>query len=264
MSTSAIAEGVHSVLGPSSSARWLNCLGSTQLIKLLDVANEESEYSAYGTVAHTVSDWCRKQDCSAVRFLGKTFTIGGIGVVVDDEMVRIVNDFCEYVNTLPGFPMYETMVRYTDYVPNGFGTMDDARIQDGLCYVTDFKTGKGIVVHAEDNSQLKLYSVGLYHDYKHLWHFDRFILTIHQTSRNYISTWETNLTELLRWAQTEVRWRAKKALSGKGQLTAGPWCQKALCPLRKTCETHLAWKAEQARAEVNMAAEFNNLDVEEA
>jgi hypothetical protein len=253
-----VVEQAHSPLGPSSSERWLNCFGSTEAIK--GVPNEESEYSTYGTAAHTVSEWCRQQGCSAKRFLGRTLKVGAFNVVVDAEMVRIVDDFCEYVNTLPGYPMYETLVHYTDYVPNGFGTMDDARIQDGLCYVTDFKTGKGIVVSAENNSQLKLYALGLYHDYKHLWQFNRFVLTIHQTRRNYIDVWEISLTDLLRWAQTDVRWRAKKALSGKGELNGGPWCQKGFCPLRKTCEAHLAWKAAELQAEIDVAKEFENLD----
>lgn len=233
MTQTVITEMLHSELGPSASERWLNCPGS--VLPARKVTGHDSIFAAEGNAAHELSEWCRVQGVDASTFRGQVLKVGKFEFTVDQEMIDGVNEFVEYCDQWPGEALYEATVHYTDWVDNGFGTLDDARLQDHVCRVTDLKYGKGVQVFANDNSQLKLYALGLYQDYRHLYLFDKFILTIHQPRLNHVDTFEISLAELLRWADEVVRPIAKLALQPGAPIVAGDHCM--FCPLRAVCKT---------------------------
>jgi hypothetical protein len=241
----------HSPLGPSASERWLNCSGSVLLTK--DMPNPDSRYAAEGNAAHTLSEWCRVQQVDASIFRGQILKVDNYEFEVNQEFIDGVNDFCEYVEQLPGIPMYEVRVHYDAWVPAGFGTMDDGRLGEKLAYVTDLKFGKGVQVWAEDNPQLKLYALGLYHDYRWLYEFDTFKLGVVQPRLNHIDEWEIRLPELLEWANDVVRPTAEIAMKPGAPLKAGDHCM--FCPAKRVCKTRAKYLTE-----VVYGGDFENLD----
>lgn len=242
----------HSPLGPSAAERWLACPGSVLLTA--DIEDIDSWYAAEGNAAHELSEWCRVHKTPADTYRGHTIVVGEHEFVVEQEMIDGVNEFVEYVEQWPGEALYEMRVHYTDYVPNGFGTLDDGRIINKLARVTDLKYGKGVQVYADDNPQLKLYGLGLYHDYRHLYDFDQFILTVHQPRLDHVDVFEIRLRELLDWTHDVVIPTAQAAMKPGAPIVAGDHCR--FCPARRVCKV----RAEFVVKTVFDSNDFHNLD----
>lgn len=258
-----IEEWDHSPLGPSASERWMNCLGS--VLATIDMEDQSSEYAIEGTAGHTVTEWCRNEGKPAKDYLGVLVRVklaqkdkkGNAlfqDVEVDQEMVDAVQTFLDYVDALPGDVFVEERVSYTEWVKDGFGTSDDIRIADKLCNVTDYKHGKGIQVFAPENPQLKLYALGVYHDYGHLYDIDNFRLNICQPRLNHVDEWEISLEDLLEWAEEEVRPVAEIAMQPGAPFKAGDWCR--FCLLKDECKTRGKAVFEAA------VGDFDDLDAE--
>jgi hypothetical protein len=237
----------HSDLGPSASERWLECLGSVLAIQ--GVPDISSDYAIQGTAAHTVSEWCRQRNVKASKFLGtkiavKTKDRGIVEVECDQEMVDGVQSFVDFVNDIPGDPHFETRVHYEAWVPGGFGTSDDARIQDGLCTITDLKYGEGIQVYAKNNTQLMLYALGFFSDFGHLYDIEEFELIVHQPRLDHIDRWRITLVDLLIWARDVAMPRAEQALKPDAPFKPGEWCR--FCRIKERCAARADWAMRQA------------------
>ena len=131
-----LEEGLHSELGPSSSDRWLNCPGSVLATRGM---KGQSEYAAEGTAAHALSQWVREEGRPASDWKGSVIQVGDFQFKVGKPMIDSVQTFVDSCAKLPGFAFFESMVHYDDIVPGGFGTEDDARVEDDLCITTDSK-----------------------------------------------------------------------------------------------------------------------------
>jgi len=246
-----VVDNAHSPLGPSASERWLNCPGSVLLTK--DMADPGSWFACEGTAAHTVSDWARRENRKAHDYIGRVLKVDDYEFVVDQEMADSVDDFVTTVEQIPGVPLYETRVHYDLWVPNGFGTLDDGRLNGAVAHITDFKHGKGVQVFAVDNSQLKLYAAGLLHDFGWLWpELNRFVLGIKQPRLRHEDQFEIKKSELLEWMRYEVQPIAERALLPGAPLKAGDHCQ--FCPAKRVCKV---------RADLvlkTVSGEFGDLD----
>lgn len=217
----------HSPLGPSSADRWINCPGSVGLTA--GMPDNESQYAAEGTVAHHLTEIMRRDGIPVAGFLDQTVD----DILVTKEMVDAVEMFVEHVEETPGYALIEVRVHFDRWVPEGFGTLDDGRLAPGKATITDFKYGKGVQVFAEDNSQLKLYALGILDEWDWLYNFETFVLCVHQPRLDHIDTWSIGREELLAWAESIVKPKAAEALSGKGAVCAGAWCQ--WCKIKATC-----------------------------
>lgn len=153
---------------------------------------------------------------------------------VNKDMADSVQEFVDWCKLVPGLALYEPRVQYERWVPGGFGTLDDARIEDWLTTITDFKHGKGVQVGAQWNSQMMLYALGVYEAWKHIFIFDTFRLRICQPRRKHRDTWEIGLPELLRWADSVAAPQAEKARRGLGEKVPGKWCQ--FCKYKMRCD----------------------------
>lgn len=250
-----IPEGRHSVLGPSSSERWLNCGGGT--------GQGQTEYAAEGTAMHTLSEWSRNERKPAEAWKGQTLKVGDFTFKVGKSMTNAVNTFVASVEKLPGPALVEELVHYEELVPGGFGTYDDARPYKDACVVTDFKGGKGVVVSAKDNSQLKLYDLGIFFKYDWIYKFKKFINRISQPRRGVAAEAEVeeiSTGHLLQWGYDVVRPRAELLLAGElsNQLKAGPWCK--FCGHKETCSVRGSYKATYERSPDAPEDAFVNLD----
>jgi len=107
----------------------------------------------------------------------------------------------------------------------------------------DLKYGKGVRVSAEDNPQLKLYSLGALALYYHLYDIRSVRMTICQPRLDNLSVFELSVDELIHWAEKELKPKAELAIKGEGEFCTGEHCQfckvKALCRARaeKNLET---------------------------
>lgn len=232
-----IHDGRHSPLGPSSAKRWINCPGSVRATA--DIIEAPSSYADEGTAAHALSEWCRRDGCSAKKYEGAILVVvrgeHKREIPVTPELIDGVDRFVEYVEGLPGIPLYEVEVSYDQWVPRGFGTTDDVRLGE-TTYNTDFKFGKGVQVYAKRNPQLMLYALGLIHTYGWLIGIKKFVLGVHQPRLDHIDTWEVSAEEILDWASTTVYQAARATKQPHASFKAGPWCSENFCKIRDRCK----------------------------
>lgn len=187
---------------------------------------------------------------------GYTFT-------VDEEMADYVQEFVDWCEKEPGDQFVEVQVRYNEYMKNGYGRLDDARAKNGLVVITDLKYGK-VPVFAENNSQLRIYALGFYLTFGHLYNIEGFKLRISQPRIDYEGEEVITIEQLLEWADRVIRPTEEKLESGVLEFNAGPWCR--YCPIKFGCETRQQWILSQIPTlePVDPATEFENLDEQAA
>lgn len=251
MGTLVATPGEHSPLGPSSSERWLACPGSVKASQ--GVPNKDTEYSAEGTAAHLLSEHARKENKPCSHWLGWTIKVGNYSFEVTEEMADAVQEFVDVCEAVPGIAIAEARVQYERWVPGGFGTNDDTRLNDGVVTITDLKFGKGHQVFAEDNPQLKLYALGVIEDHGFLFDIKSFNLRISQPRLGHFDEWVIAADQLLEWADSTLPAAVQRIEEGN-QFNAGHWC--TFCPVRSTCKTRAAHVTGLMLAE----GEFEDLD----
>lgn len=217
----------------------------------------QSEYAAEGTAAHTLSQWVREQGKPAAHWKGTVLRVGEYSFTVNKSMIESVQYFVDDCAKIPGSPYYETMVRYDPWVADGFGTLDDARVEDDRCVITDLKHGTGVRVFAHENSQLKLYALGMFYTYGWMYDFKEFILRICQPRLRHFEEFKISLGQLMQWAYDVVRPAAKLAMTPGAPIVAGPHCK--FCLLKETCSTRAEYKRIMAARERSAETEFEDM-----
>ncbi len=146
------SHNTHARLSPSSSKQWTNCTASLAMIEAnghLIPADTSSIYSSEGTTAH---------DHAANVLLNK--------ITIDE----VPEDFRHYVSLyvdhclalVPEGVSYQVEVQAPlFYQPSSTGTCDFAVITDGLVIIRDLKYGAGVLVSADENTQLAIYAMSL-------------------------------------------------------------------------------------------------------
>lgn len=243
-------EPAHSPLGPSSAERWIHCGGSVRATEGLP--DTDSEFSIEGTAAHTLSEMARIENVPAQKFLGTMIPVARVDgtttyVEANQEMVDGVQEFIDMCELFPGDAYFEVRVRYDQWVPGAYGTADDIRIDNEVCNVTDLKFGKGIKVQAKDNEQLKMYALGVLHDYGYLYELKEFNIHIAQPRIGNFDSFSITTPELLEWADTVVRPASKLAMSDNAPFKAGEWCQ--WCKIKATCRVRAEFIAQHVLSE---------------
>lgn len=256
----------HSPLGPSSGERWINCPGSVKATE--NLPDVTSVFAAEGTFAHLVSEVMRKggygygSSATAEDMIGFSETIDGFPFVLDASAAESIQEFVDYVEQNEyEQELVEARVTYDAWVDGGFGTLDAGGLNDGICDITDLKFGKGVQVFAEDNTQLKLYALGVYQDYGALYEIDGFKLTIHQPRLHHVDEWSISLEDLLKWADEVVEPAADLALTDDAPFKAGKWCQ--FCKLRGTCRTRAETMQAGMLDEISDVRDPNEMDNDE-
>jgi hypothetical protein len=253
-----IADSLHSSLGPSSASRWINCPASVKATA--DIPNESSVYAMEGTAAHGVAEECDRLQVRAEHFAGWTIRVdrtdGKQDFVCDQEMVDGVNAFLDYVDDLPGISLCEMMVKYTDWVEDGFGTLDRAKVDGTTVHIVDFKYGKGVEVAAHDNSQLKIYAAGFFQEWGWLSEgVENVVLHIVQPRIHHFDSYAISRTEIIRWMSEVVQPAAKRTKASRPPFKAGDWCR--FCKIRATCMVRASYVVEAVTGEFD---ELEDLD----
>lgn len=252
----------HALLSPSSAARWINCPASVKLCK--DIPSTTSQYAEAGRLAHSIAELkARKKfvDPTGPRKyaaqLKKLQSDPNYAPEMDSYTDVYIEVLTEHSMSFDSAPLTVLEVEVpigvftgenrSDGVPST-GTADCIQIGGGILWVTDYKNGSGVPVHAEQNPQMMLYALGALYRYRPF--FGTLIrtvkMTIVQPAISNVSDWDITVEELEAWAQDVVSPAASQALAGGGRPNPGEWCKSHFCPLRNTC---------RARAEKYLALE---------
>ena len=224
---------VHSKFSPSSANRWLACPASLQFKE----ANSANEYTAAGTVAHSLAQECWLLGIDADNFLGDTREVDGFEVEVDKEMVQAVNVYLDFIRCLARDSQLADMDANVEWrIEHGqwpdFGGTIDFAVPEKL-HLVDFKYGAGVAVDVIENAQMCCYALLLQ---EQLQNDMDVTLTIVQPRAHHadgpVRTWTASWEYLDRF-----RARVRKVIEGKWEedkFFAGDhcrWCpHKVLCP----------------------------------
>lgn len=144
----------------SSSARWLNCPGSTVLAA--GEVSESSDFAIDGTAAHALLEYCLAFEASPEDVIGQAFDVEGVAVAITEEIsdaVAFALDWL-YENDDPTNADFEAkLTGHAIGLPELTGHVDYRRVSGSHLIVVDFKYGAGQVVEAFDNKQLLTYAL---------------------------------------------------------------------------------------------------------
>lgn len=248
----------HAKLSASGSKKWLTCTPSAALEDRFP--DERSEYAEEGTFAHHLGehrlqkklrlplDYKRESD---IPDYDKWYTqdlSDHVDTYVEIAMARVNAAKAECPDALV---LLEQRLDFSEWVPEGFGTGDVVIVADGFIEVVDLKFGKGVVVEAKDNTQMRLYALGAYNEYAHLYEIAEARMTICQPRVNNHDTDVVPMADLLGWADKYVLPKATEAwtyleseeLPDISEFVPGTHCSEGFCRARFTC---------RARAEENL------------
>ena len=234
--------GQHALLSPSAAHRWMNCTAAPRLEAT--APDSDSSYAQEGTLAHAIcahklklwtGDTNVKSELDEIQQLQDQYYSGEMDEYTETYKYIVLEKFNAAQSvTKDAQLLIETRLDFSDYVPEAFGTSDATIIADGLMEVIDFKYGKGVRVSAVDNEQMKIYALGAYLKYCFEYRIDRVRMTIVQPRIDNLSEFEMSVSDLLDWAENELRPKAVEAFSGKGKQNPGEWCQ--FCKVKCGCK----------------------------
>ena len=230
---------VHALLSASSSKQWLHCPPSVRLQE--GFPNESSVYAEEGTFAHEVCEY------KVRKYLHERVTRPQSEEFYTEEIDQITDVYAEFViRTIEDMKrtgceplvLVEERVDYSHIAPSGFGTADMLIIGKdengkGLLHICDFKTGQGVYVDCDHNSQMMLYALGGLAAYGYIYEIETVRMTIIQPRLDNISTFECSRKELEDWGES-IRPIAKMAYEGKGEQHPGDWCR--FCRAKPVCK----------------------------
>lgn len=240
----------HARLSPSGAHRWTRCPGS--LLLESQHPDSSSKFAEEGTAAHFLASESLEAGADTKAYLGHKILVHNEGTYwsdncsfgmnqegavfeVDDEMASYVQVYIDAVlaaaqgNEL----LVEQRVEFSQHVgyPDQFGTSDAVILTDDELQVHDLKYGKGVVVSAKDNEQLRLYALGALNEFGMLGEFKNVRMVIHMPRLNYVDEETITVEELLVFAQDI---EAKAALT-MACLESGEVQEDDLVPGDKQC-----------------------------
>ena len=206
----------HALLSASSSKQWLNCPPSARLQE--QFPNESSVYAAEGTFAHEVCEY------KVRKYLKERVKRPQSEEYYTEEIDQITDVYAEFVisiieemkrNGCEPLVMVEERVDYTHIAPSGFGTADMLIVGkdengNGVLHIADFKTGQGVFVDADHNSQMMLYALGGLAAYGYIYDIKTVRMSIIQPRLDNISTFEQRAGDWCRFCRAKPVCKACK------------------------------------------------------
>lgn len=239
----------HAILSASASSRWLHCTPSARLERKFPDAS--SPYALEGSRAHAYAE----QFLNLFLKTGKTIVAIKDNAEMQEAVQAYVNICVEKINeAITASPdaqiKVEQRLDFSRWVPEGFGTGDMVMVSDKYFEIVDLKYGKGVPVSAINNSQMRLYALGMYEAFGYLYGADEVRMTIVQPRLDSVSTETISVDDLLAWGE-EVEKKAKIAFKGEGEFCAGSHCR--FCKARNTCRAHAEYELKNVKEDLQTA-----------
>lgn len=231
----------HAKLSPSAATRWMACTPSAVLEQ--SFPNKSSSYADEGSLAHLLCECILREMHGQITKAEFDIKFAEIqkSEYYDSQMLEYCENYAMFVNEqcLGDFHLFiEQKLDMTRYIPEGFGTADAIVIlpEQRKIIFNDLKYGKGIRVEAKQNSQLKIYALGVLETMEFIFGegaFDLIETNIYQPRIDNISGYSYTVAELIDWAETKLKPAAALAFDGEGEFKAGTHCY--WCRAKATC-----------------------------
>lgn len=166
------AQRDHSQWSASSTAANWACPGRLALIEATTDPNapeRTSEAADWGTACHQISERCLRSGQDAAEFIGTTEKGKKYSFEVDDEMAETAQRYIDYVRSVAGVVADRTLhIEQRFSLASLNPPFDAGGTADAVVYnpalrqleVVDLKGGRGVVVEAKGNPQLRTYALG--------------------------------------------------------------------------------------------------------
>lgn len=248
---------VHAILSASGAHRWLNCPPSARWEGALHETTS-SVFAEEGTAAHAfaelelnyrlgnIADFEYNQAFDELKEKYSVYYGPSMQEYIDayaDEVMARVQLAAEKFGEERTILLTEHRLDFSHWVPEAFGTGDVVLITPEYLEIIDLKYGKGVVVSAENNPQLKLYALGAYNDFGSIYEFDMVRTTIIQPRLDAVSSASYTVETLLAWGN-EIKPIAQQAFEGQGEFKAGEHCR--FCKARTQCRARGRYMLELA------------------
>lgn len=249
--------GAHALLSPSAAHRWINCPPSACLER--EFPSSSSEAAAEGTAAHALCE-------HKLRKFLKLRSERPHSDFEDDEMDLCSDAYVSFVQEQMGeipspMVLVEQRLDLTRHVPEAFGTADCIIVGGDMLHVIDFKYGMGVIVKAEHNLQMMLYSLGALDLLDGIYDIQTISMSIFQPRRENVCTWSLTKEDLLRWARDDLVEKARLAYAGEGAFCVGEWC--TFCRAAVRCRARAEEKLRLAREEFSLPPLITDEEIEE-
>lgn len=236
----------HARFSPSGSKKWMSCPGSMAMESVIPI--RVSSYADDGTACHWVAAKCLTEHYPASKWTGKDIPVHGTHeeerfVEFTAEMAEMTQEYVDAVRfqCIGNDYWIEQRVEFSPYIeiPDQFGTVDAAIVvvKDRELQCHDAKFGHR-PVEVTDNSQLKIYALGMYDKLSISHDIETIRLFIHQPQvRKGASEWVISVVDLVKWAEEVLKPAAHRVLEADrshDDLSSpeefGAWEQKYLNP----------------------------------
>lgn len=245
--------GKHAILSASGASIWMTCGPAGWLQQ--QFPEQESTEAAEGTDAHHLSEakaLFRLGDISKREYQHRYEDVRE-GEYYTREMDDLTDDYSSYVieqynrarrDHRDAFVFIEQKLKLDHWIPEGFGTGDAGVFARSVFEEIDLKYGKGLLVPAVDNTQLKIYALGALRKFDPRHEVKTVLLTIYQPRLDNIDTWEMRRKDLDEWAEDVLVPAAERAWAGKGRFVPGDHCR--FCRARGACDALREYNMELA------------------
>lgn len=232
----------HSPLGASGAERWMNCPGSTTLIKALALPeSDEEDWRREGIAGHEAAAHCLNQGLDAWEVTGETF----YETEITADLATAIQVYLDECRRLAEQPPHLTTI-FVEYAvsspvhPDFYGTLDYGVLSPVKLAVRDLKMGEGIAVFPEENPQIMYYAFGLIDGVERTQGFtfpddfpvDLGIVQPRTPWLEPVRTWETTVGAIKAWVH-DVLVPAMNATDIDHGLQPGSWCR--FCPAKLAC-----------------------------
>lgn len=254
----------HAKLSPSAAYRWFECPGSVEA--QAGAPDDSNPYAREGTAAHALAEKSLLAGLSPSHFLGERIDVPYIDTngkeqvdtyVVNQEMADHVAVYTEWCRTQAtegrGRLLVEQRVGLapvSDMLAGIWGT-SDCVIYFPLTrslYIVDLKYGRGKVVEAEGNLQLRIYALAAWATFAREFKVDSVTAVIIQprAGDKPVRLAKYKAAELLDFAQ-DVEDAVQRIADDPHLRLAGPWCD--WCKAKGTCPAFAGKAMEVAQDE---------------
>ncbi|WP_100065011.1 DUF2800 domain-containing protein [Miniphocaeibacter massiliensis] len=249
----------HAILSASASYRWINCPPSVRLSE--EFTEKTSEYALEGTNAHQLCENKLKR----VLGMDTKESIHDLDFY-NDEMEECAEGYVNYVFEIISkyekpLVLIEERLDLSKFAKDSFGTADCIILGDRELHIIDYKHGQGILVDAENNSQLMLYSLGALNLFDDIYDIETVTMHIYQPRRENISVFTRTPIELYKWAKEVIKPKAELAYKGEGEYKSGEWCR--FCKAKNTCRKRVEVALEIAKEEFKFPPLLSDSEIEE-